>query len=265
MVVTMVKTMMRTIWHPHCPQAYRSRPTCALHPTTLHLTLSSLSVIPTFLPFSHFYPTLLQSEVYAIKLYSLASSPSHLGTALADSEDADLLFYAAVNPSVLHHAITSQQQQQQQRTGAPSVPSTTHEHIATVPIDVRWWQGVYELGKGSLSSLARAKDIFTTAVQASTIDHHTDSSMGQAATNSNGPSSPPPHPLCTYMLGWIAELRGDLKLAENLYTFALQSDLSQNPLQFQQLLQLAQDLARFVTAKVMDDDAENAWHAQQQR
>ena len=67
------------------------------------------------------------------------------------------------------------------------------------------------------------------------------------------------------MLGWIAELRGDLKLAENLYTFALQMDLSHTPLQFQQLLQLAHDLARFVTAKVMDDDVENAWHAQQQR
>ena len=89
---------------------------------------------------------------------------------------------------------------------------------------VLYWCGMYYMNKGSKKAHAKAKVFFTRAVQR--VDH-------------------PPHPLALYMLGWLAELRGDLSTAEKYYCYALQLE-PMHPLAFLQLVQLAHDSLGFV-------------------
>jgi len=89
---------------------------------------------------------------------------------------------------------------------------------------VLYWFGMYHMNKGSKKAHGKAKSFFTRAVQR--VDH-------------------PPHPLALYMLGWLAELRGDLSTAEKYYCYALQLE-PMHPLAFLQLVQLAHDTLAFV-------------------
>ena len=87
-----------------------------------------------------------------------------------------------------------------QGSGSSSMIGATKIDVAT---DVLYWYGMHKLGlsprRGGGAEAARI--FFTRAVQ------RTDC---------------PPHPLALYMLGWLAELQGDLVVAERYYCYSMQ-------------------------------------------
>ena len=100
----------------------------------------------------------------------------------------------------------------------------TRKDIKDVPPEVLYWYGMYYLKKGSTSDLAKAKVLFTRAVQRQDC---------------------PPHPMSLYMLGWISEIQEDLPVAEKYYCYALQLE-PMDPLNFLRLIQLSDDTLTFV-------------------
>jgi tetratricopeptide (TPR) repeat protein len=93
-----------------------------------------------------------------------------------------------------------------------------------VESDVLYWRGMHQMQQKGSDSMEKAKASFTRAVQRSDC---------------------PPHPLALYMLGWITELRGDLKVAERYYCYALQLEPIDS-LYFLRLQKLAKDTLSYV-------------------
>ena len=110
-----------------------------------------------------------------------------------------------------------------QGSGSSSTIGATKIDVAT---DVLYWYGMHKLGlsprRGGGAEAARI--FFTRAVQ------RTDC---------------PPHPLALYMLGWLAELQGDLVVAERYYCYSMQLE-PVDPLYFLRLQKLAKDTLAFI-------------------
>jgi hypothetical protein len=64
-------------------------------------------------------------------------------------------------------------------------------------------------------------------------------------TSKNAKNTPLLHALSVYMLGYIAEINEDLKLAENLYIYVIQLDYNQNPMQFVQLMNTIKETLKY--------------------
>jgi tetratricopeptide (TPR) repeat protein len=102
-------------------------------------------------------------------------------------------------------------------------PVTAGESSDVAP-DVLYWCGMHHLQQKRSNSLDKAREFFLRAVQRA--DH-------------------PPHPLALYMLGWLAELKGDLKAAERYYCYALQLEPIDS-LFFLRLKKLSKDTLSYV-------------------
>ena len=144
--------------------------------------------------------------------------------------------------------------------------------------DVFYGFGIYLLKKGKRKLLVEAKKLFTEAVRVSVsamplvtnrcgVSKNKNSEVncnkndGDKNKNENkkrnkdvntsnteseiGSALPysAPHALSVHMLGFIAEIEGDLRTAENLYSYALQIDLKKEPIQYVQLRGIVRDTA----------------------
>merc|ERR1712127_1177741 len=87
---------------------------------------------------------------------------------------------------------------------------------------------MHHLNNASEDTYERAKIYFTRAVQR---------------------SDSPPHPLALYMLGWLAELKGDLAAAERYYCYAVQLDPI-DAMYYLKLQQLIKDTLTYVKGVV---------------
>lgn len=143
--------------------------------------------------------------------------------------------------------------------------------------DVFYGFGIYLLNKGKRKLLVEAKKLFTEAVRVSVramplvpngcgvgtnentevnCNNNRDKNKDENKTRNkevntnnneceNGSALPygTPHALSVHMLGFIAEIEGDLRTAENLYSYALQIDLKKEPTQYVQLRGIVRDTA----------------------
>ena len=156
---------------------------------------------------------------------------------LADSENPEELFSAAVLPGLDLRLRTKCQARRAgseadvgaaAEAGGEAGDGTAVEASDSDPA-VLYWFGMYHLNKGSKKAHAKAKAMFTRAVQR--VDH-------------------PPHPLALYMLGWLAELKADLPTAEKFYCYALQLE-PMHPLAFLSLSGVVRDTLKFVRGLVV--------------
>jgi len=97
-------------------------------------------------------------------------------------------------------------------------------NVQDVPPEVLYWYAMYQLKKNKEGSQEKAHMYFTRSVQRSDC---------------------PPHPLGLYMLGWLAELKSDLAVAERYYCYAVQLDPI-DVVYFLKLQSLIQDTLTFV-------------------
>lgn len=114
------------------------------------------------------------------------------------------------------------------KDGDNSHAESVAEH--TIPTEILYLSGMYFLNRKPdevftrANNQERAKDLFHRAVQ------RTDCT---------------PHPLALYMLGWIAELNGDFKIAERYYCYAIQLEPI-DPMSFLKLFKLSQETLEFI-------------------
>lgn len=105
------------------------------------------------------------------------------------------------------------------------IPAPAKEgETSDVAPDVLYWCGMHHMQQKGSASLDKAREFFLRAVQRA--DH-------------------PPHPLALYMLGWLSELKGDLKAAERYYCYALQLEPIDS-LYFLRLKKLSKDTLSYV-------------------
>jgi tetratricopeptide (TPR) repeat protein len=187
------------------------------------LTLSSLAM--SLLALGYIVPVNNTWADYDAKLKSIVNSAD-----LISSEDPELLFQASVFPG-LDEIVGKRFARLREKTKSNKDDveedddvNKSSKDIKDVPPEVLYWYGMYYLKKGSSSDLAKAKVLFTRAVQRKDC---------------------PPHPMSLYMLGWIAEIQDDLTVAEKYYCYALQLE-PMDPLNFLRLIQLSNDTLTFV-------------------
>lgn len=97
-------------------------------------------------------------------------------------------------------------------------------HDNDVPPIVLYWYGMHELRKGGQEAIKKSRALFLRATQRQDY---------------------PPHLLSLHKLGWIAEMRRDLRAAERYYCAGLQQDPI-DPYAFLQLTKLVGDTHAFV-------------------
>jgi len=152
---------------------------------------------------------------------------------LATSEDPEELFKASViiglDETVKARAASRRGGRVGTNTNTSASTSASpadnnSNNYRDVPPDVLYWYGMFHIQRGTSKAHVKAKALFTRAVQRSDCS---------------------PHPLALYMLGWLAELNMDLKIAEKYYCYALQLEPI-DPSYFLRLTQLANDTHAFV-------------------
>jgi tetratricopeptide (TPR) repeat protein len=104
------------------------------------------------------------------------------------------------------------------------IKGAVEEIAVDAPPDSLYWCGMYWLQMGRPENLRKAEDLFKRATQR--VDT-------------------PAHALSLYMLGWLAELRNDVRIAERFYCFALQLEPCE-PLMFLKVAKLADDTSAYV-------------------
>lgn len=185
------------------------------------LTLSSLAM--SLLALGYDGPSSNTWADYDIKLKSIVNLAE-----LITSEDPELLFQASIFAGLdelvaKRFAKVREMGNNIDKSDEESEAKSTKD-IKDVPPEVLYWYGMFYLKKGSVADLAKAKVLFTRAVQRQDC---------------------PPHPMSLYMLGWISEIQEDLVVAEKYYCYALQLE-PMDPLNFLRLIQLSDDTLTFV-------------------
>jgi len=186
------------------------------------LTLSSLAM--SLLALGYVGPSSNTWADYDIKLKALVNLSD-----LITTEDPELLFqasiFAGLDEVVAKRFAKVREMGTSDKNDADDDTDTkSTKDIKDVPPEVLYWYGMSFLKKGSAADLAKAKVLFTRAVQRQDC---------------------PPHPLSLYMLGWISEIQEDLAVAEKYYCYALQLE-PMDPLNFLRLIQLTDDTLSFV-------------------
>lgn len=145
-------------------------------------------------------------KVYELKL-SMMDSPLEF----VASEDPLALFEASVNRNLAKIFLEKRKNTKFQNAlsrGWSIIKNISADADAgantgevDVPPHILFWYGMYCLHKGGATYVRKARELFVRA------SHRSDS---------------PPYPLAVYMLGWISEMKRDMRGAERYYAYILQ-------------------------------------------
>ena len=131
-------------------------------------------------------------------------------------------------------------------------------HSNSMNAHIYYLYGMYCVRDGTKTGLEKSKKLFTLAINISVNKNENKIVNEKENGSENGNGSPnksknlngkvkenrnvsTPHSLAVYMLGWIAEIQNNLKLAEKFYNYSIESCPKNDPIKFLQLMGTVQE------------------------